>query len=457
MHFTKLYQYFIIFFFIFILFTYNVEASNFWIRDKDNRAIILHGLNISNAAKRIENQISWHTFDDYKRMSSDWGFNCIRLLIFWSAIEPDSGVFNETYLNLVEERINWADDLGLYVILDMHQDLYSGKFGGDGAPYWAVWDDGLTYTQIKPWWLNYIQPAVCRAFHNFWTKKELQTHFINSWVQVAKRFSENSAVIGYEILNEPYFGNFLPWKFENIHLKNFYLTVIDEIRNVDQNHYIFYEPQIMTNSGFKSYLSNLNSEKVVYAPHFYQPSVHEGFPYLGFPFFIKRTLYMRNNDAEKVNVPWILGEFGVNKDLFGGKLYLKNILNILNTHIASWTYWAYDYDTQNEFGIINESDYENMQLDYLVYPYPQKIAGDPLGFCYNYKSKIFSLKFKDNSSVYGPSEIYIGQSRIYPEGFSIYCSDLNETWNWEYSSSNDRILVWTNSTNKIHRIEIKPN
>jgi endoglycosylceramidase len=457
MNFIKSYQYFISFLLIIILFVYCVSASNCWIRDEDNRVIILHGLNISNAAKRSNNQISWHTFEDYKKMSNNWGFNCIRLLIFWSAIEPEPGIYNYTYLNLVEERITWAEGFGLYVILDMHQDLFSEKFGGDGAPYWAVWDDGFNFTLLSPWWLNYIQPAVCHAFKNFWTEDELKSHFINSWVQVAKRFSDKTNVIGYEILNEPFFGTFLPWKFEKIYLKDFYIDVINAIRSVDENHYIFYEPQIMTNAGLKSFIPKINSEKLVYAPHFYQSSVHEGLPYFGFKFFIKRTLFMRNNEAENANVPWFLGEFGVKKDLFGGRIYLKNILGMLNSYAVGWTYWAYDYDSQNEFGIINETAWENMQLDFLVYPYPQKIAGDPINFNYDYKSKIFSLEYYENNSVFGPSEISILKSRIYPNGFSVSCSDPDGTWSWTYSSNDNKILIWTNSVNEIHRIEIKPN
>lgn len=457
MNFQRLFQYLTIFFLIIILLTYSASASNCWIRDEDSRAVILHGLNISNAAKRTENQISWHTFDDYARISSDWGFNCIRLLIFWSAIEPEPGVFNDSYLSLVEERVSWAEDLGMYVILDMHQDLYSAKFGGDGAPYWAVWDDGFGFTPVGPWWLNYIQPAVRRAFKNFWTEEELRMHFIDSWVYVAERFAGSSAVIGYEILNEPYFGTFLPWSFEKTYLKDFYLDVISAIRTVDENHYIFYEPQIMTNAGFKSFLPALDIDKVVYAPHFYLPSVHEGFPYFGLPFFIKRMLHMRNSEAEAASVPWLLGEFGVKSDLFGGKLYLKRVLEMLNSCTASWTYWAYDIDTQNVFGIINETGCENPQLNFLVNPYPQKIAGDPVCFNYDYRSKVFSLEFFENDSSYGPSEIYVGESRIYPEGFTVSCSDPDGTWSWEYLPSFDKILVWTNSSIEIHRIEIKPN
>jgi len=439
-----------------ILFTNGVLASNCWIRDKDNRAVILHGVNISNAAKRTGNQISWQTFEDYKKISEEWGFNCVRLLIFWSALEPEPGVYNDTYLNLVEERVNWAKDLGVYVILDMHQDLYSAQFGGCGAPYWAVWDDGYGFTPKSPWWINYVQPAVSHSFKNFWTQDELKTHFTNSWVHVAKRFMDSENIIGYEILNEPFFGTFLPWRFEKIYLKDFYCDVINKVRSVDINHYIFYEPEIMTSAGLKSFLPKIDSEKLVYAPHFYQTSVHEGVPYLGLIRCVKRTLDMRNTEAEHANVPWLLGEFGVAKNLSGGTLYLEKILHLLNLHTASWTYWAYDYDTQDEFGIINETGCENKQLGLLVYPYPQKIAGDPISFNYEYTSKILTVDFYENTSVNGPSEISIVQNRTYPNGFSISCSDPDGTWSGQYSSSNNRLLIWTNSTNEIHRIEIKP-
>ena len=86
------------------------SADNF-IRDNKNRAVILHGMNISNAAKRTSDSLSWHTYDDYERMSRGWGFNCIRLLIFWSAIEPEPGEYDETYLDKVEELLKVLIDI----------------------------------------------------------------------------------------------------------------------------------------------------------------------------------------------------------------------------------------------------------------------------------------------------------------------------------------------------------
>ena len=430
-------------------------ASNNWIRDEDGRAIILHGLNISNAAKRTPTQLSWHTFEDYQRMKDEWGFNCVRLLIFWSVIEPEKGMYNYSYIDQVVERINWAEELGLYVILDMHQDLYSSKFGGVGAPNWAVWDDNLAYNPSDTWWLNYIKPAVIRSFKHFWTVEELQTSYINSWIQIIQRVKNNSAIIGYDIMNEPFFGPFPPKIFEQFYLKNFYEKIIDEIRTIDQDHYIFYEPQIMASAGLKSFLPKINDEKAVYSPHFYEPTVHGGIPYFGFPYLISHTFNLRNKESEENIVPWLVGEFGVDEKTGGMDLYLIDILNQLNYHTASWTYWSYDYDTNSEFGIIDNLGNENDQLDFLIYPYPQAIAGDPIYFHYDFKERIFTMEFIE-TKINSPTELYIGLNRIYPEGFSINCSDPKYTWSWEYLSEKDILLLWTNKQVATHNITIKP-
>ncbi len=75
---------------------------------------------------------------------SSWGFNVIRLLIIWEAIEPEPGVFDENFFKKVDQIIEWAEERGIFVLLDMHQDLYGPAFGGDGAPVW-VKQDGHTF------------------------------------------------------------------------------------------------------------------------------------------------------------------------------------------------------------------------------------------------------------------------------------------------------------------------
>src|ERR1019366_9991020 len=63
------------------------------LRDRENRIVFYHGVNISNAAKSAPGFLSWQTKDDYARLRR-WGFNCVRYLVFWEAVEPREGVYD---------------------------------------------------------------------------------------------------------------------------------------------------------------------------------------------------------------------------------------------------------------------------------------------------------------------------------------------------------------------------
>ncbi|HSN81459.1 MAG TPA: hypothetical protein VLS88_02680, partial [Polyangiales bacterium] len=75
-------------------------------------------------------------------------------LIFWDAIEPEPGVYDQDYLTRWEDRLDWYAEAGVWVVLDMHQDVYSQVFCCDGAPEWAVRTDGIPYEQQEVWWTN---------------------------------------------------------------------------------------------------------------------------------------------------------------------------------------------------------------------------------------------------------------------------------------------------------------
>ena len=60
---------------------------------------------------------------------------------------------------------------GLWVLIDMHQDLWSERFGGNGAPDWATLDDGQPFVPT-PFPFAYLQPAVGRSFTSFWANRD---------------------------------------------------------------------------------------------------------------------------------------------------------------------------------------------------------------------------------------------------------------------------------------------
>jgi endoglycosylceramidase len=82
------------------------------------------------------NYIGEYVEDDFLRLKQ-WGFNLIRFGVIWDGVEPEPGLYDDSYLDKLRDQIRMARNNGLYVLLDMHQDLYSAAYG-DGAPSWAT-------------------------------------------------------------------------------------------------------------------------------------------------------------------------------------------------------------------------------------------------------------------------------------------------------------------------------
>ena len=179
--------------------------------DPQGREVIFHGVNIVN--KNPETAFSdFMKQEDFDKMYK-WGFNCVRLGFTWSGIEPEPGVFNEEYLKDLDGAIERAKKAGLYILLDMHQDLYGQEYS-DGAPSWATLHEDKEHVKGEIWSDSYlISPAVQTAYDNFWQNTPasdgvgLIDHFAKVWQVLAERYVDETDIIGFDILNEPFMGS----------------------------------------------------------------------------------------------------------------------------------------------------------------------------------------------------------------------------------------------------------
>ncbi|MCL3780869.1 hypothetical protein EMN47_10800 [Prolixibacteraceae bacterium JC049] len=188
-----------------------VTIENTQFKDQLGRQLILNGINLVNKNPKV-NYIGPEdesTFRNFKK----WGFNVIRLGIIWDGLEPEPGKYDEAYLQKIDKQIEMAAANGLFVFLDMHQDLFSVKYA-DGAPRWATLDEGKPHHTGAIWSDAYmISPAVQTAWDNFWKnapingKLGIQDHYAQAWKHVAKRYKNNPTVIGFDIMNEPFVGS----------------------------------------------------------------------------------------------------------------------------------------------------------------------------------------------------------------------------------------------------------
>ena len=407
-------------------FTYRKDQNRHFITDDNGRILIFHGINVISAAKSDPLRVGGTTQEDFTHIADEWGFNAVRLLIFWDGIEPEPGQYDLEYLARVRERLDWCEEAGLYVILDMHQDLYSIRFGGDGAPDWAIYDDGQPFEQQEPWELNYLQPAVQASIDNFWRLEkghpELQEHYIDAMVFALDEFADHPAVLGIDIYNEPTMANLYGlYRFESQNLTPFTQKAINAIRAKHNDIWVFFESSALgANQGFRSKLGIFEDPRegeprLVYSPHLYTLDLDITDKYAGWPIWINFWGHQRQKEARKFAIPMMVGEFGLNEDQPGALDFLQDTLAMYDTITSGWFYWSYD---RGSWGLQNSDGEENKKADVLVYPYPQKIAGGHPTYSWQQDERVFSLSFSVAAHTPLPTKIYL-PPRSWPEGWEL--------------------------------------
>jgi endoglycosylceramidase len=268
-----------------------------------------------------------HIEADYSRFASI-GFNVVRLPVGWMWFEPQPGVFDQSYLDIINRDVQWAKEYGIYIILDMHQSRWAPKFlfpngnQGCGSPDWTVTQYPATDLGMQA------------AMTNFWTNDTLQKHYIDVWRKLATAFVANPTIAGYDIMNEPRTFN-----GDNGSVKSFYLKVIQSIRSVDANHIIFLEP---VNYDIGTVFAFSPGQQVVWSPHFY-PLASQSHYFPENISVLREEFTMDYNEIvlEAKNPMWI-GEYGAFMTDGSAVNWLQDAIRIFNQYNVGSAWWPYE-------------------------------------------------------------------------------------------------------------------
>ncbi|WP_137937962.1 cellulase family glycosylhydrolase [Chitinivorax sp. B] len=441
-------------------------SQNRYLVDAQGRALVLHGMNTSSSAKHSADHMPWIIESDVEREATEWGFNFVRILVFWGAIEPQKGVYDYQYLDEVQKRVEWYTRRGMHVLIDMHQDLYGYGVGGNGAPPWATETDGHkpgSFDVGQFWWLKNLDPSIIAAFKNFWEYRDhryLQDHYIAAFQLIAQRFRGNVDVIGYDLMNEPHAGDLgkaISGEFQRNWLADFYRRLIPKLRQIEPDKYLFFEPQAFgINFGFPAALPKVEDvrggePRLVYSPHIYPVFQHEGMKYNDIDRKQMRDWSKyRAAEMDLHGTPMVVGELGGSEKMPGFHQYLDDVLTMLDDMGAGWAYWASD---PGDWGPVNGDRVEMPKLNRLIRTYPRAIAGEPVSFRYVPGAAHFTLVFREKAGVTGPTEIFIPR-RHYPEGFELTVSDPAGSWRSEYDVRTQVLKLWTNPAVAEHTVRI---
>ncbi|KRA23011.1 hypothetical protein ASD65_00180 [Microbacterium sp. Root61] len=307
-----------------------LRADGDIISDGNGNQVLLRGVNVNQLVDFYQARPDVPvnrplTEDDYAGMAEQ-GFNVVRLNISWSALEPERGTLDPEYLGKITQAVEWAKDYGIYTVLDMHQDgWWNGAtadgtvcrpgtdpmWGFDGAPEWATITDNAPRCQFQG---RDISPAGDRAFQHFYFDTDgIQTALAETWGKLAAEFADEQMVAGFDLLNEPGFGETAPVTTAHL-LGGFYDKAITEIRDAGAPQIVFVEPSILWSGlGFDTGPTPgfTDDENIVFSPHLYAESITMDRD-LGIPPIVslERQFTLAQRVADEYDAPLWSGEYG---------------------------------------------------------------------------------------------------------------------------------------------------
>ena len=218
------------------------------------------------------------------------GFNSVRVPMDWKLFDSDDA----EGFRLVDQLVKWAKKDHVYVILDLH----CAPGGQTGTNI----DDSDGY----PW---------------LYSDASAQKKTIEIWRRIAKRYSAEPIVLGYDLLNEP-IPHFPALQRYNGELEPLYKRIGAAVREVDKNHVLILGGA-QWDSNFKVFEKPWDGN-VMYTFHKYWSATDVS--------VIREYLEFR----DKWQVPIWLGESGENKDE-----WIAAFVKTLDENHVGWCFWPY--------------------------------------------------------------------------------------------------------------------
>jgi endoglycosylceramidase len=402
---------------------------------------------------------------------ADLGVNIYRLGAMWPGVEPNRGEYNSTYIAELNKIVAAAGEHGIYSILDMHQDVFSEKYCGEGVPGWAAITNvdserknfpfplDAAFTDVaadgfptradcaKYNWPQYYNTfAAGSGFESLYKNVSgLMDSWANYWAHLAATVGNgNNAVVGYELMNEPMGGDalsnpklFIPGVADRTVLQPAYDTVTKAIRQVDSDSLVIFAAVTWDDFvpvGFTAPPGGVDeAQRSVFAFHYYEP-----------PQFKKEVYFhQRNADAERLGTGAILTEFErprPDDDLVNDPFIVQ--ADMTDSYGLSWTMWEYKTfcketaeslasdSQQASFGSCKTGYGEQLVIDEngkridvasrkLARTYNQATAGRLRTMKFNATTGEYVAKWTVDTTIVLPTEIFAHQELNYPTGMDV--------------------------------------
>jgi endoglycosylceramidase len=388
-----------------------------WFVDAKGRVVGMRGVNFVQKFPPVAPGSVGFGDDDAAFLERE-GFNLVRLGVVFGSVMPQPGVIDADYVAAIAHTTSVLARHHLYVLLDFHQDGYGPLVHGNGFPEWATLTDGLPNPDVG-FPAYYVQnPALQRAFDNFWDNAPgpdgvpLQQHYATAVQSVARAVRAEPYVLGYDLMNEPWPGT--DWSsclegcpdIERARLLPFERRMSDAIRSVDTHHLVFNEPLVLFNFG--------QTGTVVPSPT--TPSAALSFHvYAVSPADEPAVVAHARVAGLTQHAPPLATEYGATTD----PAVVTRIASTIEDGLVGWAFWSYDENLVIDKGKAPSPDNVRQPvLDALARPYAAFTNGTPTAWHYDASSGDLRFAYTPQGKPADDTVIVLG-SRAYPDGYRV--------------------------------------
>lgn len=346
-----------------------VHAEGTKIIDKDGNPITLKGaaivLNMFNSATPERLATIDNDSASFSEMKS-WGLNHCRTLFGYQMFEDDDSpyVYKQTGFDFLDQRIKWAKQNGMYLILNCHAPQGGTQYDFEG----------------------------CEDFWSGENSSELQNRFVALWKEIARRYKNESVIAGYGLINEPQIPIVGTAEQTQKNFSELVQRTIDAVRSVDRNHMFLIERAIAVydpNSDDYDWsmynetsvqIPVIKDENYCYEYHYYYPynATHDpadtsyGTDYTqeDCETYLRKR-YLQYSLCMQEAVPFYIGEYGVSWNYDETDEHDQTMFQWIKDQVDVFNQFGFSYDLHkysgNPMGFYNHKGGSGMYYDYPRY------------------------------------------------------------------------------------------
>lgn len=384
--------------------------------DGEGRVVIIHGTNVVTKSPPFHATTSGALSPAQLAAMQRDGLNGVRLGVWPASLMPAPGVVDTAYLEEIAANVRTLSDAGMWVLLDLHQDVFTGMPDWATTPAAAALPDLVPGAEGASWALAYASPRSLRQWDDWWAQVPIAggrsaiDWFGDGVAALAARFRDEPGVIGIDPLNEPFAGSaFLDClgtcgdRYRAVEAMHRSFT--DKVRAMAPDMNMWWEPFTIgtpfpgtpdpgpgVGHNFHAYCLGTDSGK----PE--QPAPEASALCDG----IFTSIFDAADDLRtRWDAPAMLTEFGAS----GSPLNSTRTTQLADERLMSWFHWAW-------------GTYPEVVRTNLVRTSAQATAGRPTLQRFDPTTGSYELRFVPDPSVTAPTSV-VAPTEVYPAGYTV--------------------------------------